>query len=205
MTPSDLQCGEIVLYQQKNSPKAQRVHLHAPVLGKMFSGSCSALVFRQTSWCHSSLLVSSDHGTSSHTSSHTSSKSFTCSAARFLSPLKRNYHEIKEDLFLWQHIYTLPYHSWSHQSFLALVYISTDFRQSSKHWGQRVSEERHRGQFMLNKHWTGGWWTASPLRLYSFIRSESEMWKQKLGLFNFCFLVGTAACEAVFVWPGQTD
>lgn len=46
------------------------------------------------------LLVSSDHGTSSHTSSHTSSKSFTCSAARFLSPLKRNYHEIKDDLFL---------------------------------------------------------------------------------------------------------
>lgn len=117
MTPSDLQCGEIVLYQQKNSPKAQRVHLHAPVLGKMFSGSCSALLFRQTSWCHSSLLVSSDHSTSSHTSSHTSSKSFTCSAARFLSPLKRNYHEIKDDLFLWQHIYTLPYHSWSHQSF----------------------------------------------------------------------------------------
>lgn len=105
--PSDLQCGEIVLYQQKNSPKAQWVHLHASVLGKMFSGSCSALVFRQTSWCQSSLLVSSDHGTSSHTSS----KSFTCAAARFLSPLKRNYHEIKDDLFLWKYKYTLPYHN----------------------------------------------------------------------------------------------
>lgn len=144
---------------------------------------------------------------------------FSCSLSLSTkTKLKRNYHEIKDDLFLWQHIYTLPYHNClsSHPEasiskvkaishFLALVYISTDFRQSSKHWGQRVSEERHRGQFMLNKDWTGGWWTASPLRLYSFIRSESEMWKQKLGLFNFCFLVGTAACEAVFVWPGQTD
>lgn len=62
------------------------------------------------------------------------------------------------------------------------MYTSIDFRQSWKHWGERVSEQQHQGQFMLNKDWTGESWTASPLRLYSFIRSESEMWKQKLGL-----------------------
>lgn len=89
---------------RKIVPKAQWVHLHASVL---LSGSYSAFVFCQTSWCQSSLLVSSDHGTSSQTSS----KSFTCSAAHFLSPLKRNYHEIKDDLFLWKYIYTLPYHN----------------------------------------------------------------------------------------------